>query len=105
MADRTGKADDVNSLVKGLLDTRQLEKDYMLRNDQTYAGMVDKKIKEIIALYNYKYVLEDRSRGIHNGPYTIQILYDTIETLDPDFDISNRNVYRPPEEYKPADAS
>jgi hypothetical protein len=45
-------------------------------------------------------VAEDRSRGIHNAPYTIQVLYDTIETLDPSFDTSKRNVYKPPEEYK-----
>ena len=58
-------------------------------------------MKETAALYNYKYILEDRSRGIHNAPYTIQLLYDSIEKLDPGFDVSKRNVYRPPEEYKP----
>jgi hypothetical protein len=57
-------------------------------------------VKETAAVYNYKYVAEDRSRGIHNAPYTIQILYDTIQSLDPSFDVSKRNVYRPPEEYK-----
>jgi len=61
----------------------------------------ERPLKEVAALYNYKFVLEDRSRGIHNAPYSIQILYDTIETLDPGFDTSKRNVYRPPEEYKP----
>ncbi|MBA7528418.1 hypothetical protein ES705_20601 [subsurface metagenome] len=39
---------------------------------------------------NYKYVLEDRSLGVHNAAYAIQILYDTIESLDPGFDTSNR---------------
>jgi len=58
-------------------------------------------LNEVAALYNYKYVLEDRSKGIHNAPYAIQILYDSIEALDSDFDVSKRNAYRPPEEYKP----
>ena len=62
---------------------------------------IERPLKEVAALYNYKFVVEDRSRGIHNAPYAIQILYDTIETLDPGFDTSKRNLYRPPEEYKP----
>ncbi len=62
---------------------------------------MERPLREMAALYNYKFVLEDRSRGIHNAPYSIQILYDSIETLDPGFDTSKRNVYRPPEEYKP----
>ncbi len=45
---------------------------------------------EIAALYNYKYVLEDRSRGIHNAKYAIQILYDAIESLKPGFDVTKR---------------
>ncbi len=49
VSDRAGKTNNVNSLVLGLLDTRQLEKDYMISNDQAYAGMVDKKIKAIIS--------------------------------------------------------
>ena len=52
------------------------------------------------ALWNYKFVAEDRSRGIHNAPYTIQLLYDSIESLDPSFNVSKRNEYKPPEEYK-----
>jgi hypothetical protein len=47
------------------------------------------------ALYNYKFVLEDRSRGMHNAPYTIQILYDSLKALDPGFDTSARDVYKP----------
>jgi hypothetical protein len=45
---------------------------------------------EIAALYNYKFILEDRSKGVHNSKYTIQVLYDTLEALDPDFDTSKR---------------
>jgi hypothetical protein len=36
---------------------------------------------QIAALYNYKLILEDRSLGVHNATYTIQVLYDTIESL------------------------
>lgn len=45
---------------------------------------------EIAALYNYKFVLEDRSHGIHNATYTIQILYDSIEALDRSVDTSSK---------------
>lgn len=58
-------------------------------------------VNEMAALYNYKFVLEDRSRGIHNAPYTIQILYDALQILDPAFDTSKRNAYNRPEDYKP----
>ncbi|MBI9098816.1 MAG: hypothetical protein JEY91_10090 [Spirochaetaceae bacterium] len=50
----------------------------------------ERPVEEIGALYNYKLILEDRSLGIHNTNYTIQILYDTIEALDPGFDTSLR---------------
>ena len=76
----------------------------MYKKDGNWNWTTSKEIrpeKEMAALYNYKYVLEDRSRGMHNAPYTIQILYDSLETLDPGFDTSKRNVYRPPEEYVP----
>jgi methyl-accepting chemotaxis protein len=52
VADRVEKGDDVNRLGKGLFDTRQMEKDYIIREDDAYVGMVDKKIKEIINLAN-----------------------------------------------------
>ena len=42
------------------------------------------------AIYNYKFVEEDRSNGIHNTNYTIQVLYDTISALDSSFDTSKR---------------
>ena len=42
------------------------------------------------ALYNYKLFVEDRSRGVHNATYTIQVLYDALKSLDPRFDDSLR---------------
>jgi hypothetical protein len=38
---------------------------------------------EVAALFNYKLIVEDRSLGVHNTKYTIQVLYDTIEALRP----------------------
>jgi len=34
--------------------------------------------------------VEDRSRGVHNATYTIQVLYDTLKALDPKYDDSLR---------------
>jgi hypothetical protein len=44
----------------------------------------------VAALYNYKFVQEDRSRGIHNANYAIQLLMDSIKALDKNFDESKR---------------
>ena len=45
---------------------------------------------QMAALYNYKLFVEDRSRGVHNATYTIQVLYDALKSLDPRFDDSLR---------------
>ncbi|HET6487452.1 MAG TPA: hypothetical protein VFH83_13580 [Spirochaetia bacterium] len=45
---------------------------------------------EIAAFYNYRMIADDRSRGIHNAKYVIQVLYDTIHALNPQFDVSRR---------------
>jgi len=42
------------------------------------------------ALYNYKFVQEDRSKGIHNTTYAVQLLMDSIKALDKNFDDSKR---------------
>jgi hypothetical protein len=51
---------------------------------------IEGPVLEMAALYNYKMISEDRSRGIHNAKYVIQILCDTIQALDPSFDVSRR---------------
>ncbi len=111
--DNDGKVEPLQAEIEGLLDlfvntkgTGYLQRGElpMYKKDGNWNWTRSKQIrplKEVAALFNYKFVLEDRSRGIHNAPYAIQILYDTIETLDPSFDTSKRNIYRPPEEYKP----
>jgi hypothetical protein len=45
---------------------------------------------EMGALWNYKLIIEDRSLGVHNATYTIQVLYDTLKSLDPGLDDSLR---------------
>jgi hypothetical protein len=107
--DHDGKVEPLQSEIEGLLD---------MINNSVGTGLLQKgelpifkknggfnwtrsqkmrSLEEVAALYNYKFVLEDRSRGIHNAPYAIQILYDTIASLDPSFDVSMRNVIKPPE--------
>lgn len=116
--DNDGKVEPLQAEIEGLLNyfvnnkgTGYLQRGElpMYKKDGDWNWTRSKTVrplKEVAALYNYKYVLEDRSRGIHNAPYTIQILYDSIASLDPSFDVSKRNVYKPPSEYKaPAAAS
>jgi len=47
-------------------------------------------VEVVAALYNYKFVQEDRSKGIHNSTYAVQLLIDSIKALDGSFDDSNR---------------
>jgi hypothetical protein len=35
-------------------------------------------------------ILEDKSRGVHNPTYVVQVLYDSLQVLDPKFDVSKR---------------
>jgi hypothetical protein len=44
----------------------------------------------VAALYNYKFVEEDGSKGIHNAAYAVQLLMDSIKALDKNFDDSRR---------------
>jgi hypothetical protein len=45
---------------------------------------------QMAALYNFKFIVEDRSLGVHNLTYTVQVLYDTLKALDPAFNDSLR---------------
>lgn len=54
-------------------------------------GVAERTIEEVAALYNYKmFGEEDRSFGMHNYTYAVQVLMDTVSGLDPSFDTSNR---------------
>ncbi len=48
VTDRVVKADDVNRLVKINLATRQLEKNYIIRNDDVYVTKVEENVKQFI---------------------------------------------------------
>jgi cytochrome c551/c552 len=45
---------------------------------------------QMAALYNFKMIVEDRSLGVHNAWYEIQVLYDSLKAVDPGFDDSLR---------------
>ena len=47
-------------------------------------------LEVVAALYDYKFVQEDRSNGIHNTTYAVQLLMDSIKALDKTFDDSKR---------------
>jgi hypothetical protein len=47
------------------------------------------------AAYNYLFVRLDGSRGLHNLPYTIQLLQQTIRALDGPDEPHAWSVYRP----------
>ena len=47
-------------------------------------------VEVVGALYNYKFVKEDGSKGIHNTTYAVQLLMDSIKSLDKNFDDSKR---------------
>lgn len=100
--DQDGKVEPVQQEVKGLLDKfvnakgngylQTLPLPLYLADgawNATTATTV-RSVKEMAALFNYKFFLEDRSNGIHNTTYTVQVLYDTLASLDPAFNVSKR---------------
>ncbi|CCK79079.1 methyl-accepting chemotaxis protein [Desulfobacula toluolica] len=46
--DRVDKADDVNRIVKMILDTRQQEKNYIIRGDHSYIKKVEEDIEKLV---------------------------------------------------------
>jgi hypothetical protein len=53
-------------------------------------GGVEYPIEVSGAVWNYRYIEEDRSFGIHNTNYAVQLLMDTISLFDSTFDMSTR---------------
>lgn len=98
--DGDGKTETVQEEVLGLLDRLINSKGTGLL--QTMQGApYDAKgkfansktqypIETVAALYNYKFVLEDGSKGVHNTAYAVQLLMDSIKALDKNFDDSKR---------------
>ena len=48
VVDRVGKADDVNRIVKTILETRQQEKNYIIRGDDTYIKKVEEDVQKLV---------------------------------------------------------
>jgi len=57
VVDRASKSEGVNELVKSILDARQQEKNYIMRNDETLIAKVDDLVKG----------LTDRARGLKDN--------------------------------------
>ena len=51
---------------------------------------IEAPVDTVAALYNYKFVLEDRSKGVHNMTYAVQIMMDSLKALEKSFDDSKR---------------
>jgi hypothetical protein len=108
--DRDGKVEPAQLEVQGLLDLfvnpkgtgyLQTISPVMFRKDAQasfeglgagWAGATAGQWSEaqMAALYNFKLIVEDRSLGVHNLTYTVQVLYDTLKALDAGFDDSLR---------------
>ena len=54
------------------------------------AGRTEFGIDVAAAVWNYRYIEEDRSLGIHNPRYAVQLLMDTINHFDSSFSLANR---------------
>ena len=98
--DGNGKLESVQEEVQGLLDKLINERGSGLLQaikDPPYDAkgrFINSKtqypIEVVAALYNYKFVKEDGSKGIHNTAYAVQLLMDSIKMLAKNFDDSKR---------------
>jgi hypothetical protein len=98
--DGDGKLETVQEEVAGLLEKiinkqgtglLQTMKDAPYNAKGQFANSKAQYPLEVVAaLYNYKFVLEDGSKGVHNTTYAVQLLMDSIKSLDKSFDDSKR---------------
>jgi hypothetical protein len=98
--DGDGKVETVQEEVQGLLERiinkqgtglLQTMKDPLYDAKGTFIrNKVQYPVEVVAALYNYKFVLEDGSKGIHNTKYAVQLLIDSIKALDRNYDDSVR---------------
>ena len=98
--DGDGKVETVQEEVQGLLEKFVNDKGNGLLQTMK-EPMYDRKgkfvnvktqypVETVAALYNYKFVLEDGSKGVHNTTYAVQLLIDSLKALDKNFDDSKR---------------
>ncbi len=98
--DGDGAVENVQEEVQGLLEMfinekgtglLQMPKHRLYDGEGNFIRSKTTYPKDVVAaVYNYKFVLEDRSKGIHNAKYAVQLLMDSIKTLNPSFDDSQR---------------
>lgn len=79
----------INNKGTGLLQTRK-EPIYDTKGNFIEDNKNQYPVEVVGALYNYKFVKEDGSKGIHNTAYAVQLLMDAIKALDKNFDDSKR---------------
>ena len=98
--DGDGKVESVQQEVQGLLEKfvngkgtgiLQTMKEPMYDAKGKFVNTKTQyPVDTVAALYNYKFVLEDRSKGVHNTTYAVQLLMDSLKALDKNFDDSKR---------------
>ena len=98
--DGDGKTETIQEEVQGLIERiinkqgtglLQTMKDPLYDAKGAFIrNKVQYPIEVVAALYNYKFVLEDGSKGIHNTKYAVQLLMDSVKALDRNFDDSKR---------------
>lgn len=98
--DHNGKVEFVQQEVQGLLlkmvnpdgsGVMQTMANPLFTKDGKFANSKTKYSDDQAGAFaNYLFVIEDKSLGVHNATYTIELLMDSIKAIDPSFDASNR---------------
>jgi len=99
--DGNGKTESVQEEVVGLLGkfvNKQGTGAFQTRANPVYnpkgefieGNKTQQPLEVVAALYDYKFVLEDGSKGVHNTKYAVQLLMDSLKALDKNFDDSRR---------------
>jgi cytochrome c553 len=98
--DGDGAVEFVQQEVQGLLDrlvntkgtgVMQTMANPMFAKDGTFIASKTAYTNDQLGAYaNLLYVIEDKSLGVHNATYTIELLMDSIQALDPAFTASTR---------------
>lgn len=99
--DGDGKIESAQEEVTGLLDkfvNKQGTGVFQTRANPLYdakgtfveGNKSQQPLEVVAALYDYKFVLEDGSKGVHNTKYAVQLLMDSLKALDKSYDDSRR---------------
>ncbi|MBI5473274.1 MAG: T9SS type A sorting domain-containing protein [Ignavibacteriae bacterium] len=83
--DRNGRIEGVQTEIQGLLD--RLKAVLPQRNGEVVGGgtvtaadsaLIANRLDYLRGIWAYKFVLEDRSKGVHNSKYAVRILYQAL---------------------------